>query len=93
MEMWVRIYGIWLIIRTPARATQFVSFTFYKDCDLYLIYGIYFKMSIPKYQTAATIERPRPGAKLDLRHDIPVPEPKAGEVLVKLECTGFWYLF
>ncbi|KAE8342130.1 hypothetical protein BDV24DRAFT_150624 [Aspergillus arachidicola] len=46
-------------------------------------------MSIPKYQTAATIERPRPGAKLDLRHDIPVPEPKAGEVLIKLECTGF----
>lgn len=48
-------------------------------------------MSIPKYQTAATIERPHPGAKLDLRHDIPVPEPKAGEVLIKLECTGFWY--
>ncbi|KJK60884.1 Cinnamyl alcohol dehydrogenases CAD [Aspergillus parasiticus SU-1] len=46
-------------------------------------------MSIPKYQTAATIEHPRPGAKLDLRHDIPVPEPKAGEVLIKLECTGF----
>ncbi|RAQ51263.1 alcohol dehydrogenase [Aspergillus flavus] len=46
-------------------------------------------MSIPKYQTAATIERPLPGAKLDLRHDIPVPEPKAGEVLIKLECTGF----
>ena len=50
-------------------------------------------MSIPNYQIAATIERPRPGAKLDLRHDIPVPEPKAGEVLIKLECTGFWYLF
>ncbi|KAF7592138.1 hypothetical protein BBP40_000625 [Aspergillus hancockii] len=46
-------------------------------------------MSLPKYQTAACIDKPRPGARLDLRHDIPVPVPKAREVLVKLEWTGF----
>ncbi|KAE8389644.1 chaperonin 10-like protein [Aspergillus alliaceus] len=46
-------------------------------------------MSVPKYQTAACIDRPRPGARLNICHDIPVPKPKAGEVLIKLECTGF----
>jgi hypothetical protein len=48
------------------------------------------KMSLPNYQTAACIDKPGPGARLDLRHDIPVPVPKAGEVLIKLEWTGFW---
>ncbi|PYH85639.1 hypothetical protein BO82DRAFT_380736 [Aspergillus uvarum CBS 121591] len=44
---------------------------------------------IPRTQTAAWIENPRPHAQLELRHDVPVPEPVGGEVLVKLECTGF----
>ncbi|PYI36868.1 alcohol dehydrogenase [Aspergillus indologenus CBS 114.80] len=44
---------------------------------------------IPKTQTAAWIENPRPHAHLELRHEVPVPEPGGGEVLVKLECTGF----
>lgn len=50
-------------------------------------------MQIPKYQTAACIDNPHPTAKLDIRHDVPVPEPGAGEVLVKLEWTGFWSVF
>ncbi|KAI2825025.1 hypothetical protein CBS147343_9883 [Aspergillus niger] len=45
--------------------------------------------SIPTRQTAACIDNPSPGATLTLRHDIPVPTPGAGEVLVKLEYTGF----
>ncbi|OJK01364.1 hypothetical protein ASPACDRAFT_77136 [Aspergillus aculeatus ATCC 16872] len=45
--------------------------------------------SIPQVQTAAWIENPRPHAQLELRHDVPVPEPADGEVLIKLECTGF----
>ncbi|PYI20504.1 hypothetical protein BO99DRAFT_421639 [Aspergillus violaceofuscus CBS 115571] len=44
---------------------------------------------ILRTQTAAWIENPRPHAQLELRHDVPVPEPGGGEVLVKLECTGF----
>ncbi|OJJ88667.1 zinc-dependent alcohol dehydrogenase [Aspergillus glaucus CBS 516.65] len=46
-------------------------------------------MEIPKYQTAACIDKPRPGAQLEIRHDVPVPEPGFGEVLVKMEWTGF----
>ncbi|GLA44957.1 hypothetical protein AnigIFM63604_000246 [Aspergillus niger] len=45
--------------------------------------------SIPTHQTAACIDNPSPGATLTIRHDIPVPTPGAGEVLVKLEYTGF----
>ncbi|RAK85587.1 alcohol dehydrogenase [Aspergillus costaricaensis CBS 115574] len=45
--------------------------------------------SIPTHQTAACIDNPSPGATLTIRHDIPVPVPGAGEVLVKLEYTGF----
>ena len=48
-------------------------------------------MEIPKYQTAACIDHPRPGAQLEIRHDVPVPEPGSGEVLIKMEWTGFWY--
>lgn len=40
-------------------------------------------------QTAAWLEQPRHGATLTLRNDIPIPEPSGGEVLVKLECSGF----
>ncbi|GLB21863.1 hypothetical protein AtubIFM61612_002413 [Aspergillus tubingensis] len=45
--------------------------------------------SIPTHQTAACVDNPSPGATLTIRHDIPVPVPGAGEVLVKLEYTGF----
>lgn len=51
---------------------------------------VYPEMQIPKYQTAACIDNPHLTAKLDIRHDVPVPEPRAGQVLVKLEWTGFW---
>ncbi|OAP63486.1 hypothetical protein AYL99_02713 [Fonsecaea erecta] len=44
---------------------------------------------IPKTQIAAWLEKPQPGAQLQIRNDIEVPSPKEGEVLVKLEYTGF----
>jgi alcohol dehydrogenase, propanol-preferring len=40
------------------------------------------------FQTAAWLPKAEPGAVLQIRHDIEIPEPKDGEVLVKLECTG-----
>ena len=43
-----------------------------------------------RYQTAAWLEKPAPGARLLIRNDIEIPSPAAGEVLVKLECTGVW---
>lgn len=54
------------------------------------VVGINTSMSaaIGRCQTAAWLEYPQPGARLVLRHDIDRPVPKAGEVLVKLECTG-----
>lgn len=47
-------------------------------------------MAIPQTQTVAWLEKPKPGATLDIRHDFPVPAPGVGEVLIKLEYTGFW---
>ncbi|KAF1937154.1 hypothetical protein EJ02DRAFT_426899 [Clathrospora elynae] len=44
--------------------------------------------SIPTTQTAAWIENPRPGCILEIRTNIPVQSPAAGEILVKLECSG-----
>jgi propanol-preferring alcohol dehydrogenase len=44
-----------------------------------------------KTQTAAWLDAPKHGATLRIRHDIPIPEPTEGQVLVKLEVTGFWY--
>ena len=43
-----------------------------------------------RFQTAAWLENPGPGARLVIRNDIEIPSPKMGEVLVKLECTGVW---
>ncbi|ETN41076.1 uncharacterized protein HMPREF1541_03011 [Cyphellophora europaea CBS 101466] len=40
------------------------------------------------FQTAAWLPKAEPGAILEIRHDIEIPEPKDGEVLVKLECSG-----
>lgn len=42
----------------------------------------------PKFQTAAWLPKAGPGATLEIRHDIEIPEPQAGQVLVKLECSG-----
>lgn len=47
----------------------------------------------PKTQTAAWLDTPKHGATLRMRHDIPIPEAAEGEVLIKLEVTGFWYTF
>ncbi|RFU80734.1 alcohol dehydrogenase [Trichoderma arundinaceum] len=46
-------------------------------------------MLLTNTQTAAWLDHPHHGAILTLRNDIPIPEPLEGEVLVKLECTGF----
>lgn len=45
--------------------------------------------SDPPLQIAAWLSQPHQGAALVLRHDIPVPEPGDGEVLIKLEFSGF----
>ncbi|RFU25928.1 hypothetical protein B7463_g10418, partial [Scytalidium lignicola] len=39
-------------------------------------------------QTAAWIDAPGPETKPYLKHDIPIPAPGPGQVLVKLECSG-----
>lgn len=44
--------------------------------------------STPQYQTAAWIDRPGPATKPSLRHDISIPTPGPGEVLVKVEYSG-----
>jgi propanol-preferring alcohol dehydrogenase len=49
-------------------------------------------MAISTTQTAAWLEKPQSGALLDIRHDVPVPSPGDGEVLIKMEYTGFWYI-
>jgi alcohol dehydrogenase, propanol-preferring len=46
------------------------------------------RSSAPDVQTAAWLDFPRHGATLKIRHDIDVPKPKEGEVLVKLEVSG-----
>ncbi|KIW65754.1 hypothetical protein PV04_07982 [Phialophora macrospora] len=45
--------------------------------------------SIPTTQTAAWLEKPQPGARFQIRNDIEVPTPGDGDVLIKLEYTGF----
>lgn len=45
-------------------------------------------MAIPKVQSVAWIDKPEPDCKPYLKHDVPVPVPGTGEVLVKLEYTG-----
>ena len=47
--------------------------------------------SIPTTQTAAWLEKPQPGARFQIRNDIDVPTPGDGDVLIKLDYTGFWY--
>lgn len=47
-------------------------------------------MSIPSSQTAALIPATgaSPTARLQIRHDHPVPSPTEGQILVKLEYSG-----
>jgi len=47
-------------------------------------------MSIPKLQIGAWLDEPKEGARLRIRNDIEVREPKENEVLVRLEYTGLW---
>lgn len=42
-----------------------------------------------KTQIAAWLDKPEHGARLQIRNDIDVPVPGDGELLVKLDCTGF----
>ncbi|KAH8892192.1 NAD(P)-binding protein [Thozetella sp. PMI_491] len=42
----------------------------------------------PTLQTGAWIDEPGSVQAVRIRQDIPIPAPSAGEVLVKLECTG-----
>jgi alcohol dehydrogenase, propanol-preferring len=42
----------------------------------------------PGFQSAAWLPKAGPGATLEIRHDIEIPNPKSGQVLVKLECSG-----
>lgn len=41
-------------------------------------------------QIAAWVDKPGPEARIRIRNDVAIPRPVAGEVLVKLECTGVW---
>ncbi|KFY10463.1 hypothetical protein V492_05005 [Pseudogymnoascus sp. VKM F-4246] len=41
-----------------------------------------------QYQTAAWVDSPSPNTKPYLKHDVLIPTPSIGQVLVKLECSG-----
>ena len=44
--------------------------------------------SPPLTQTAAWLDQTGPDAHIRIRHDIPTPVPRKGEVLIKIHCTG-----
>ncbi|KAJ4862565.1 zinc-binding dehydrogenase domain-containing protein [Trichoderma breve] len=46
---------------------------------------------IPSVQTAALIKNPGSNARIEIRHDYPVPQPGKNEVLLKMECSGICY--
>jgi NADPH:quinone reductase-like Zn-dependent oxidoreductase len=48
--------------------------------------------SIPKTQRAAVVEKPGKEAKAIVK-EVPVEEPKDGEVLIKMEATGGTYIY
>lgn len=51
-------------------------------------------MAFPqRRQTGAWVDQLGPEARVVLRHDLPIPVPGPGEVLVKLECSGVWCAF
>ena len=39
-------------------------------------------------QTGAWLGKAEPGGTVQIRHDLPIPEPALGEVLIKLTVTG-----
>ena len=41
-------------------------------------------------QLGAWLDKPGPNARVEIRSDLPIPEPGPGEVLIHLECTGVW---
>lgn len=47
---------------------------------------------LPRIQQAFIVQNPGPNHTIVLRDDVPVPEPGPGEILLKLECTGLWYI-
>jgi hypothetical protein len=47
---------------------------------------------IPTTQTAAVLRNPGMSAELVIRHDESVASPGSHEILVKLQCTGIWYV-
>ena len=48
------------------------------------------RSTTPVRQLAAWLNHPHPGAQLDIRDDLEIPQPADGEVLIKLEYTGVW---
>jgi propanol-preferring alcohol dehydrogenase len=48
---------------------------------------------LPHVQKAFVVQNPGPNHTIVLRDDVPIPEPGPGEILLKLECTGLWYIF
>jgi propanol-preferring alcohol dehydrogenase len=47
-------------------------------------------MAIPQLQQAAVVENPGDSFTVVLRDNVPVGDPGADEILIKLNCTGIW---
>ncbi len=47
---------------------------------------------IPKLQTVALLRDVGPNARIEIRHDYPVTLPGRNEVLLKMECSGIWWV-
>lgn len=43
------------------------------------------------FQTAAWLQEPKAGARLQIRNDIEIPIPQEHQVLIKLECSGMCF--
>lgn len=48
-------------------------------------------MNLPEQQLGAWVEAPGKDARIELRQ-IEIPKPGPGEVLVKIEVSGVWYV-
>lgn len=48
-------------------------------------------MASVEKQTGAWVDAPGPNAEIEFRQ-IDVPKPGAGQVLVKMEVSGVWYV-
>jgi len=47
-------------------------------------------VDVPHTQKAFVVQNPGENYTIVLQDNIPVPEPRPGEILIKLECTGLW---